>query len=406
MKSRQAIGDTRRLGPLCGIRIIDLTRALAGPYCSMLLADLGAETIKVEEPGSRLTTSGAGAANVQGESTHFLAINRNKKSMVLDLKNEEGRKVFYELTKYADVVLDNYRPGVIERLGVDYDTLKAINPSIICCSLSGFGSKSPYAQRAAYDLVAQAMSGGMSITGEPPPVRAGIPLGDLGGGIFAAFGIMTALFHKERTGEGQKVETSLLDSQISFLVYMVLDYFVTGEPPSPVGSGQRTNPLYRPYKAQDKEFIMAGATPRFWPNLCNVIERPDLETDPRFDTPIKRVENKDELTKIFEEAFSQKTAEEWLNRLIEARLPCAPINNIAEILEDPHVKSQKMVVSSSYKGETIKVAGNPVKMSAHEDKEYLMPPPEEGEHTDEILSELLGYSFQDIEKLKKLKAVA
>ncbi|MDY6843121.1 MAG: CaiB/BaiF CoA-transferase family protein, partial [Thermodesulfobacteriota bacterium] len=323
-------------------------------------------------------------------------------AMVLDLKKDEGKKVLYDLVKYSDVVFDNYRPGVNERLRIDYETLKKINPSIICCSLTGFGSTSPYAQRPAYDIVGQAMSGGMSITGDPPPVRAGIPIADLTGGFFAAFGILSAVYHLERTGEGQKVETSLLDSQIAYLVYMASDYFVTGENPTPIGVGQRSNPLYRPYMAQDKQFILAAVTPRFWPNLCRAIDRTDLETDPRFDSPLKRrEEGKDELTVVFEEIFSKGKADDWLNKLVEAGVPCAPISTIGEAVESPHVKSRNMIVTTTYKGEQVKIVGNPVKMSAHDDKDYRPSPPEEGEHTDEVLTEILEYSPEYIEKLKK-----
>ncbi len=244
-------------GALEGVIILDLTQALAGPFGSMLLADLGAETIKIEPPGQRRAVEGG--VVYKGETIHFLSTNRNKKSIILDLKMPEGKQVFYELAQRADIVFDNYRAGVPERLGIDYNTLKDINPRIISCSITGFGSSGPYKDRPAYDLIIQAISGGMSITGEPPPARAGIPIADLSGGMLAAQGLLAALYARERTGMGQRIEVSLLDTQISLLSYCVAEYFVAGSTASPVGIGQRGDPTYRMYQTSNGNIVIAIA---------------------------------------------------------------------------------------------------------------------------------------------------
>ncbi len=403
--SAEMAQETSTRGPLSDVVLLDLTRALAGPYCSMILADLGIETIKIEAPNGRDQIGGPSRLNVKGQSSHFLAHSRNKKSVCIDLRKNEGKQIFYELTEKADVVLDNYRPGVIEKIGVEYERLSKINPRIICCSISGFGSTGQMRNRPAYDLIAQAMSGVMSITGEPPPVRSGPPIGDMCAGMFAAHGIMTALYERERNGRGQKVETSLLAGQIALLGYMVLDYFLTGENPAPVGLGQRASPQYHSFRVKDGHIAIAAVgAERFWVNLCKAIDREDINKDPRFDTAEKRMENSDQLITIMEGIFIQRTVKEWIDRLVAADVPCGPVNTIEQALNEPQVLDQNMVVDVEFQGEKIKMAGSPIKMSGTPIPMYNSPPLL-GEHTDQILSMLLKYDKEKIEKLKQEKVI-
>jgi crotonobetainyl-CoA:carnitine CoA-transferase CaiB-like acyl-CoA transferase len=403
--SAEMAQKTNTRGPLSDVVLLDLTRALAGPYCSMILADLGAETVKIEAPNGREQIGGPSRLSVKGQSSHFLAHSRNKKSLCIDLKRDEGKQIFYELTEKADVVLDNFRPGVIEKMGLEYESLSKINPRIICCSISGFGSTGRLRNRPAYDLIAQAMSGVMSITGEPPPVRSGPPIGDMCAGMFAAHGIMTALYERERTGCGQKVETSLLTGQIALLGYMVLDYFLTGENPAPVGLGQRSSPQYHSYRVKDGHVAVAAVGPeRFWVNLCKAIDREDIIKDPRFDTAEKRMENADQIIAIMEGIFIQRTVKEWMDRLVAADVPCGPVNTIEQALNEPQILDQNMVVDVEFQGERIKMAGSPIKMSGTPIPMYNSPPLL-GEHTDQILSMLLKYDKEKIEKLRQERVI-
>ena len=386
-----------------GVLVLDLTQTLAGPYGSMILGDLGAEVIKIEPPGRRQTVEGG--TTFKGESAHFLAVNRNKKSVTLNLKAQKGKEIFYDLTRKADVVFDNYRAGVLERLGIDYETLKSVNPRIICCSVTGFGSTGPYRDRPAYDLLIQAISGGMSITGEPPPARAGLPIADLCGAMFAAHGIIAALYSRERTGVGQRVEISLLDGQIALLTYCVPDYFISGKAVGPVGIGQRADPTYRMFKTKDDRIVIAIAPgARFWENLCKALDCEELATDPRFESFAKRRENGEELASIIQETLLGKSAEEWLERLIKEGVPAGPINTLDEALNNPQVLHQKMVVPVDYVlGGQIKLAGNPIKMSGAEP--VFKSPPTFGQHTEEVLSQLLRYSEARIVELRREKVI-
>lgn len=380
-----------------GVRVVDLTQALAGPFASMILADLGAEVIKVEPPGERpLEMAGI---TFKGDSLLFLAINRNKKSIILDLKLQKGKEVFYDLTRKADVVIDNYRPGVIERLNVDYATLKSVNPGIICCSISGFGSTGPYKDRPAYDIVVQAMSGGMSITGHPPPARAGLPIGDCTGGMFAAHAIMAALYSRQRTGVGHRVEVSLLDSQIALLITHVPEYSITGK-----AKGTEDHPTYRMFKTKDGNIVIAaGGGVRFFPKLCKALGREELTTDPRFGSFSKLIENGKELRSIMQEILLGKSTEEWMERLVKEGVPAGRVNNIEEAITDPQVVHQKMVVPVDVRGDYIMMAGNPIKVSGVE--QVYKSPPTFGQHTEETLSQLLGYSKARIAELRKEKVI-
>ncbi|MDO8490508.1 MAG: CoA transferase [Dehalococcoidia bacterium] len=394
---------------LSDVVILDLTHYLAGPYGAMLLADLGARVIKVEPPGPR-AREGFGKYSFKGQDAYFLSTNRNKKGIVLDLKSEKGKQVFYDLVKKADVVFDNYRYGVTTKLGVDYETLNRVNPRIICCSITGFGASGPYRDRPAYDLVIQAISGGMSITGEPgrPPVRSGIAIADQGAGVISALGIMAALHQRERTGRGQKVETSLLESHVSLLVYEAAYYFVSGIVPGPIGSGHRTISAYGTYKTKDDYIVIANPEGYDIGFLFRAIGREDLITDPRFDTAEKRSINREDLKAILQEAFKARTAVEWLDILTRGNVPCAPVNSLDKGLSDPQVLARDMVITVDYAGGgQIRQVGNPIKLSEtpSDVRKQFFSPPIQGQHSEEVLIDLLGYSKERVEELKKEKVI-
>jgi len=324
--------------PLSNVRILDLTLIMAGPYCTLILGDLGAEVIKIERPGVGEGARGVPPHFFEGESAYFIAMNRNKQSMTLDLKSEKGREIFYELTKNSDVVIDNFRPGVVKNLGVDYDTLKKINPKIICCSISGYGQTGPFNDRPAFDLIIQARGGIMSYTGEPGkmPVRMGAPMGDLAGGLFAANGILAALYKREHTGQGQFIDISLLDCQISLLTYRGQYYFVGNEIAKPVGSGHISIHPIRAFKTKTFDIVIDCNTQKIFAELCEVIGAPELSEDPKFNSRENRLKNKEELYNILEKTFLTKTGEEWL-KLLDKRIAIGPINTIDKALSDPQV---------------------------------------------------------------------
>jgi crotonobetainyl-CoA:carnitine CoA-transferase CaiB-like acyl-CoA transferase len=388
-----------------GLRVLDLTRALAGPYGSLLMGDLGAEIIKIEAIGSRKEATGK--YSYKGQDAYFMSVNRSKKSLTLDVRKDKGREIFYDLVKISDVVYDNFRSGVLERLKIDYNTLKEINPKIICCSITGYGSKGPYRLLPAYDLVIQAASGSMSITGEEggPPVRSGIAIADQGAGMFAVHGILAALYKRERTGVGSKVETSLLENMIALLAYEAGYYFASGEVPGRVGAGHRTLALYDCFETQD-DYITIAAVFKF-PDLCRALDREELINDPRFsDDHIE--EHKADLLPILKEIFLTKTTEEWLEVLNEADIPCSPLNKLDQALNDPQVLANDMVVSVEHTlGGEVKQTGNPIKISTTppELRKKFLSPPTLGEHNNEVLSQLLGYPQERIEKLKEEQVI-
>ena len=390
---------------LAGVRILDLTRALAGPYCTLILGDLGAEVIKIEAVSGRGDMGSFHA--YKGQDAYFMSVNRSKRSLTLDLRKEEGQAVFHDLVKIADVVLDNFRPGVLDRLKADYDTIKKINPRIISCSITGFGPDGPYRDRPAYDVVAQAISGAMSITGEPdrPPARNGIPVSDQGAGMFAAHGILAALYRRESSGVGSRVETSLLEATIAQLAFEASLYLVSGIIPGPVGSGHRTQPCYGAFATGDGYVAIAGSG-RF-PNVCRAIGREDLIGDERFQGD-RLFENRDELILILEEVFLTMGTTEWVKRLTEEDVPCGAVNNFEEAFADEQVLARDMVVEIEHPllGK-IRQTGNPIKMSETppEVRRRFLPPPMLGEHTDDVLSGLLGYSADRIEELRREKTI-
>lgn len=388
--------------PLKGVKVLDISRVLTGPFCTMILGDLGAEVIKVEIPGKGDETRAWGPPFAEGESAYYLSINRNKKSLTLNLKSDEGRKILLELAKECDVIIENFLPGTVERLGVDYETIKKVNPEIIYCSISGFGQDGPYRDFPAYDLLMQGMGGLMSITGEKdgPPIRIGVALIDIGAGMYAALGILAALMVKKETKKGQYIDVSLMDTEVSWLTYMASNYFLTGKNPIRMGSAHPNIVPYQAYKARDRYFILAVGNDKIWERFCEAMDLNDIVDDPRFCTNEKRVENREELNAILEEIFATKDSHEWIEILRKARVPCGPVNEISDVVNHPQVKHRGMVVSMEHPtiGE-VKVLGNPINLSLTP-PEYHSPPPLLGQHTEEILQRL-GYTTEDIKNLRE-----
>ena len=385
-------------GPLSGYKVIDLSRAIAGPYGAMLLADLGAEVIKIESPVGDVSRMVAGPDH-KGELFYYLAFNRNKKGITLDLATESGREALYDLVKISDVVWDNFRPRVMKRLGADYETLKKINPRIISCSISGYGTTGPYIERPSYDVTALALSGVISVTGEPGgrPGRPGPPIGDLAGGMFGALGVTSALAQRERTGEGQRIDTSLLDSCISLLAYELSYYFCSGIVPQPLGSGHLALLPYGVYKCKEG-YVALGPV---WPRLARVIGADWMVDDPRFKDGNERIRHREEFNRTIEEYLANAPASDWLELFNAEDIACAPVNDIAEAAADPQVLHRNMILTLPHHlGGEVKLAGNPVKMPIIDESEYTAPPTV-GQHNIEVLSGILGYSEEKINKLRE-----
>ncbi len=392
--------------PLSDVRILDLTAILSGPYCTLLLGDLGAEVIKIERPGVGEAGRGMPPYSFEGESAYFIAINRNKKSMTLNLQAPRGREIFYQLVKKSDVVINNFRPGVIEGLQADYNTLKEINPRIIGCSITGYGSTGPAKDRPAFDLIIQARGGIMSYTGElgRKPVKMGAPIADLAGGLFAANSILAALHQREQTGQGQNVDISLLDCQISLLSYRAQYYFIGNEIAKPLGSGHGSVHPLRDYRTKTFDIVIDCNTQKIFAELCDGIGAPELAVNPKFNSRENRFKNKDELNDILEKAFLTKTGEEWLE-LLDKRIPIAPVNTVDKALSDPQVLSRNMVAEIDYgNGKRLKTIGNPIKMSEI-DQEVFEPPPHLGENTKYILATILNYSPEEIAELERQQII-
>ena len=318
--------------PLEGLLVLDLTRALAGPHCTMMLADLGARVLKVEPGDEGDSTRGLAPHLGHGVSSYFSSVNRNKEGVALNLKNPHGLQVLRDLVACSDVIIDNFRPGTMERLGVDYNELRRnVNPRLVSCSISGFGSTGPYAQRSSYDLIVQAMGGAMSVTGEPGgiPVRLGIPMGDIGAGMYAATGILAALHARQDSGLGRHVEVSMLDTMVALLSYMGGNYLNTGIVPGPQGSGHIVNVPYQAFKTATQWIVIAIFGERYWKETCEVLGRPELASDPRYLSSEKRSQRRDELLAIINGVLATRPANEWLEELLAKRVPCAPINTVA-----------------------------------------------------------------------------
>ena len=347
-----------------GLRVIDLTQAMAAPFCSMNLADMGADVIKVEPPTGEDMRRGSVSRN--GHSGTFLTINRGKRAITLDLKQPAGVEIIHRLVRTADVFVQNYRPGAAKRLGVDHETLAAINPRLIYCSISGFGSTGPYATRGGYDLIAQGMSGIISVTGDEdgPPAKAGLPVSDLAAGLFGAYGILCAIEHRERTGQGQLVDTSLLEAALALTVWEATEYWVTGRAPKPLGSAHRLAAPYQALRASDGWFTVGANNDKLFEAFCRAIERPDLAADARFTAIRNRLRHRDMLIAEIERTTAKEARTHWLARLDHAGVPAGPINTYPEALADPHALARDMVVDLDHPGAgPIKALGVPVKLS-------------------------------------------
>jgi CoA:oxalate CoA-transferase len=392
---------------LKGIRILDFSQYMAGPYGSLLLADLGAEVIKIENPDGGDLSRNIRQYVHKGESAYYLTFNRNKKSMTLNLRDDRAKEIFYELAKISDVVYDNFRPGILEKFRIDYETLKKVNSRIISCSVTGFGLDSPYRDRPALDLLIQAMGGVMSFTGEPgrPPVRMGIPMGDLAGGMFAAMSVLAALYFRGITGEGQKCDIAMLDAQISLMTYRAQYYFLEKVIPEPIGSGHVSAIPIRGFQAKDGKYLtIDAAQDKFFQNLCKVLGIESVSKEERFSTMSARLKNREELYEILEERFLEKDRDEWVDLLVKGDIPAGPVNNLEESLNNPSVQARNMVVSVNHQGEKIQMVGNPIKMSEL-GEEVFEGAPTLGQYTDEILTKYLRYSPQQIENLRKEKII-
>lgn len=390
--------------PLNGIRLLDLTHMLSGPYGSMILADLGAETIKVEPlagEGTRKLLATDPNNSLDGMGAYYITLNRNKKSVAVDLKTKEGLALFKDLVANVDVVMSNFGAGVPERLGIDYASLSAVNPRIITCTVSGFGSDGPGSKRPAFDQVAQAMGGGMSITGPDPEtmVRAGIPIGDLGGGMFGVMGILAALYERERSGLGQHVDISMLDCQISMLNYMATMHFLSGEDPYPIGNSHFVHVPYNTFSCSDGSIVIAVITDNFWANLKGVVNCAEFD-NAKYDTQPGRWEDREMINARLNELLSVNSCAYWLALFEAQRIPCSPVNSLSQALSDTQVLHRNMVIDLKHpNGSSTKGPGNPIKLSRSSD-EIFTAAPTLGQHTDEVMTQLLNLSVEQIQQMK------
>jgi crotonobetainyl-CoA:carnitine CoA-transferase CaiB-like acyl-CoA transferase len=389
---------------LDGIRVLDQTQVMAGPFCSMLLADMGADVIKIEPPGGEHTRRERELA--PGVSASFLAVNRNKRGLTLDLKQPAGVALLKRLVETADILVENYRPGVAKRLGVDYDTLAAVNPRLIYCSISGFGQTGPYASRGGFDLVAQAMSGIMSATGSDggAPVKVGVPITDLGAALFAVVGILSALRARHRTGRGQRVDTSLFEAGVALSQWEATQYWYTGEVPRGLGTAHRLNAPYQALKASDGHFTVGAANDNLWPRFATLLGLTHLIKDPRFDSVPHRLHHRAELETLIEAVTSKQPRAHWLARCEAAGIPAGPIYTVPEALADPHAQAREMVQELTHPQiGRVKALGNPVKMSATPPR-LRTAAPALGADTNAILRDL-GYADADITALRREQVV-
>jgi len=391
--------------PLEDIRVLDFTRVMSGPFATMLLGDLGADVIKIEPPGGD-DTRGWGPPWIGGDSAYFMSANRNKRSMIIDLKKLEGKEIVKKLVEKSDVVVENFRPGVAEQLGISYDNLSKINPRIIYCSISGFGQSGPHRDKPGYDLIALAMSGLMSITGEPnrPPVKFGVPIADLTTALFAALSIVSALYWREKTGRGQYIDMALLDAQVLLLSHQAFNYFATGEEPRRMGSAHPNIVPYQAFETSDGYIIVTVGSEKLWEQFCKAIGRPDLIENPKFRTNADRVINREELIEELEWVFKPKPTRFWIEELEKAGVPAAPILTVGQVLNDEYVRYRGMVLEIEHpEAGVIKMLGTPFKMSVTPGV-VRSPPPTRGQHTFEILREL-GFDDEEIIELKSKHVV-
>jgi formyl-CoA transferase len=393
--------------PLEGLRVLDLTRALAGPFCSQMLGDMGADVLKVEQPGVGDNARGWGPPFQGGESSYFLSVNRNKRSLALNLRDQRGAEVLRRLVARSDVLLENFVPGALDRLGFSYTACRAIKADLIYCSISGFGQIGPERERAAYDQVVQGLGGIMSITGEVggPPMRVGIAIADIMAGMFAAYAVQVALYHRERTGVGQMIDTSLLDGQLAMLTYQSGRYFATGEAPPSSGNQHPTIVPYGVYRASDAYFNLAVGTDDLWRRFCAVLGLEELSADARFATNRDRLAHRDELNALLEPLFAARTINEIQELMDQASVPCGAVRDLQAVFADPQVAALGIVQSLEHPtAGAINVVGPPYRFSATP-PELRLPPPLLGQHTDAVLREL-GYDEAAIGALHEAHVVA
>ncbi|MEO5669801.1 MAG: CoA transferase [Ramlibacter sp.] len=394
--------------PLEGVRVLDISQVMAGPYACMLLADLGADVIKIEPPGGGDQTRGSMGFKMKGaDSMGFLNMNRNKRSVTLNLKSEAGRAVLLRMAKDADILIENYRPGAMKRLRLGYDDLKDANPRLVYTSISGFGQTGPWADRPGFDLMAQAMSGIMSVTGYPggPPVKAGVPVADIGCALFAVYATLAAYIGAKTSGQGQHIDASLFDSALAFSVWDISDYWGTGKPPEPLGTSNKMTAPYQAMAASDGYFVMGANNQKLWHLLCNVIARPDLMADERFTTISLRLANRAALETELERTFRQRPKDDWVETLLAAGIPAGPILTYPEAFEGEHGTARKMKMEIDHPiegkvpniGFAVKLSGTPQQVRRH--------PPLLGEHNDEVLAEL-GFGAAERAQLEAQGAFA
>jgi formyl-CoA transferase len=376
--------------PLSGMRVLDICQVMAGPFCCMLLGDLGADVIKVEPPEGDQARRAMGFKLKGDDSLGFLNMNRNKRSITLDLKSEAGRNVFFRLAETADVIVENYRPGAMKKLGVDYEAVRAVNPRVIYASISGFGQTGPWADRPGFDLIAQAASGIISVTGDPagPPARAGVPVTDLGCSLFALYAILAAYIGRQATGRGQYIDASLYEAGIAFSIWDISEYWGTGRVPHRLGTANRMAAPYEAVRAKDGYFVIGANNDRLWLRLCEVTNRPDLAANPSYKTNADRLGNREALAVDLESTFLTHDRDHWVSLLLEAGVPAGPISDYAEVFASDHSKAREMKMTVAHPVEgAVPNIGFPVKLMGTP-QQIRRPPPLLGEHNGEIFAEL------------------
>jgi CoA:oxalate CoA-transferase len=387
--------------PLTGVRILDLTRVLAGPYCTMVLADLGAEVLKIEPSGTG-DDSRAFGPFIRGESTYFMSLNRNKKSLTLNLKTAEGKSILKELAKQVDILIENYRPGTMKKLGLDYSMLSIENPKLIYAAISGFGQEGPSKDKPAYDFIVQGMGGIMGLNAHPagPPTRVPIGLGDITAGLYTAVGILSALRERDLSGKGQMIDISMLDCQVAILENPIVRFFA-GETPKPLGN---THPTISPtggFPTQDGYIILAIGNDQHWKVFCQVVGRPQWISDPHFSSNSRRTENMPALRVLLEQLFSEHETAYWIGIIEKAGVPCGPVNSIEEVVRDPQIRFRNMITSVNHPvAVEVKMSGIPINMSRTPGG-VTLPPPTLGQHTIEILKSYLKLTDETIEELQR-----
>ena len=389
--------------PLEGVRVLDISQVMAGPFACMLLGDLGADVIKIEPPGTGDQTRGSMGFKMKGpDSLGFLNMNRNKRSVALDLKSEAGKAVLLKLVQEADILIENYRPGAMKRLGLGYEQLREVNPKLVYTSISGFGQNGPWADRPGFDLMAQAMSGVMSVTGYPdsPPVKAGVPVADIGCALFAVYATLSAYIGAKNTGQGQYVDAALFDAAMAFSVWDICDYWGTGKPPQPLGTSNKMTAPYQAMACSDGWFVMGANNQKLWEKLCKLMGREELLADPRFANIAQRLAHRAELQDELEKTFKQHPKDHWVETLLANGIPAGPILSYPEAFGSEHAQARRMRMEIDHPIEgRVPNIGFPVKLSATP-QQVRRHPPLLGEHTDEVLAEL-GLSMEERAKLRE-----